>query len=109
MGPAARQPGTAARAAVPEGARVMTYGSSMGGYAALRFARALRADAILALSPQYSIDPAVVPWEDRWRQDGARIAWLPALAGPLDPNVRPLITSTCRTRDPVPSAPSSCS
>lgn len=81
----------AARATLPTQARVMAYGSSMGGYAALRFARALRAEAILAMSPQYSIDPAVVPWEERWRQDGARIAWRPELAGPIDPGAPPLL------------------
>lgn len=73
----------AARASIRARARVMTYGSSMGGYAALRFADALRAQAVLALSPQYSIDPAVVPWEFRWEQDSHRIDWQPELSGPI--------------------------
>jgi tetratricopeptide (TPR) repeat protein len=47
-------------------ARVVAYGSSMGAYAAIRFAGLAGAQAVLALSPQYSIDPAVVPWEQRW-------------------------------------------
>ena len=51
-------------------ARVVSYGSSMGGYAALRFAGAAGATAALALSPQYSIDPAIVPWEQRWLEPG---------------------------------------
>ena len=38
--------------------RRVTYGFSMGGYAALRHARALGATASLALAPQWSIDPA---------------------------------------------------
>ena len=42
---------------------VTTYGSSMGGYAAILGARALGADRCFALSPQYSIDPEVVPFE----------------------------------------------
>jgi tetratricopeptide (TPR) repeat protein len=50
--------------------RVVSYGSSMGGYAALRFAGVAGANAALALSPQYSIDPAVVPWEERWLEPG---------------------------------------
>ncbi len=50
--------------------RVVAYGSSMGAYAAIRFAELAGATAILALSPQYSIDPSVVPWERRWRQIG---------------------------------------
>lgn len=46
--------------------RVITYGSSMGGYAALRLAGAVGANFCLALSPQYSIDWTRVRWERRW-------------------------------------------
>jgi tetratricopeptide (TPR) repeat protein len=56
--------------ATREYARVVSYGSSMGGYAALRFAGVAGATAALALSPQYSIDPALVPWEERWLEPG---------------------------------------
>lgn len=49
--------------------RVLTYGSSMGAYAALRFATACGAQAAIALSPQYSVDPAVAPFENRWQPD----------------------------------------
>ncbi|WP_174274363.1 alpha/beta hydrolase [Sphingomonas bacterium] len=59
--------------------RIITYGSSMGGYAALRCGAAVGAHVALALSPQYSNDPEVVPWERRWFDDGHRIRWLPAL------------------------------
>lgn len=38
--------------------QVVVYGFSMGGYAALKYGRALGARGVLALSPQYSIDPA---------------------------------------------------
>lgn len=48
--------------------RVVTYGSSMGGYAALRFGGVAGAQAALALSPQFSIDPSIVPWEERWSE-----------------------------------------
>lgn len=73
----------AVRAATADAARVMTYGSSMGGYAALRLADAAGATSALALSPQYSADPARVPFEQRWLQDGRRIAWRPEIDGRL--------------------------
>jgi tetratricopeptide (TPR) repeat protein len=40
-----------------------TYGSSMGGYAAILFAQPLRADIALALSPQFDITG---DWDTRW-------------------------------------------
>ena len=64
------------------GKRVFTYGSSMGGYAALRFAGALGAVGVIAISPQFSLDHRVVPWERRWRPEAARIRFL---AWPDDP------------------------
>lgn len=73
----------AVRAALAGAARVITYGSSMGGYAALRFADAVGATGVLALSPQYSVDPLKVPFEQRWLQDGARIRWRPEIDGEL--------------------------
>lgn len=63
----------AIRAALGTAQRVLTYGSSMGGYAAIRFAGALGADAVLALSPQYSIDRRRVPFERRWLEEQRRI------------------------------------
>lgn len=67
---------TAALAAVADAARaydrVITYGSSMGGYAAWRYAADCGADTAIALSPQFSGDPNVVPWETRWQADVAR-------------------------------------
>lgn len=44
------------------------YGSSMGGYAALSRSALFQPTEILAISPQYSIDAAVVPFEKRWRR-----------------------------------------
>lgn len=41
-------------------------GFSMGGYAALRFSSTLRLNQVLLVSPQVSLDPAVVPTEDRY-------------------------------------------
>lgn len=65
----------AAAAVTKRYGRVFTYGSSMGGYAALRFARALGADTAIAISPQYSLDPQVVPFEERWQADLAAISF----------------------------------
>jgi tetratricopeptide (TPR) repeat protein len=60
------------REAASRYARVVTYGSSMGAYAAIRLAGLAGAHAVLALSPQYSIDPVIVPWERRWPDSSAR-------------------------------------
>ena len=62
---------------------VLSYGSSMGGYAALRFAAAIGADAALALSPQYSLDPRKAPFETRWASDRRRIRFIKALEAPI--------------------------
>lgn len=52
--------------------RVVTYGSSMGAYAAIRLAGLVGAHCALSLSPQYSIDPAVTPFEYRWEEASRR-------------------------------------
>gem|GEM_PF-4415465 len=57
--------------------KVIAYGQSMGGYAAIRFGRLVGAEQALALSPQYSIDPKTVPFEDRWRVEAKRIRKFP--------------------------------
>lgn len=44
----------------------VAYGSSMGAYAAIRFARSLACDRVLALSPLYDIR---LDWERRWHVD----------------------------------------
>lgn len=87
------------RAAVKGASRVMTYGSSMGAYAAVRFADAAGAHAALALSPQYSIDPAVAPFEKRWLQDAERISFLPDLNGPIQSKARQIIVYDPMTID----------
>lgn len=51
--------------------RVVAYGSSMGGYAAVRFGGSVGAHQAFALSPQFSIDPRRVPFDRRWA-DAAR-------------------------------------
>jgi hypothetical protein len=56
--------------------RVVAYGSSMGGYAAIRFGAMVGATTAVALSPQYSIDPRSVPFETRWTADAARVKFI---------------------------------
>ncbi len=70
--------------------RVVAYGSSMGGYAAIACGAAIGAHATIALSPQSTVDPEKVPWERRWDDDVAKIQALcgfprddlPALVSP---------------------------
>jgi len=50
--------------------QVRLLGYSMGGYGALRFARALNADTAVIISPQVSIAPRVVPFDRRYRNEG---------------------------------------
>ncbi|WP_311274789.1 hypothetical protein [Methylobacterium sp. WCS2018Hpa-22] len=40
--------------------QIITYGNSMGGYAALRFSGLLKATHVIAVAPQASIDPEIV-------------------------------------------------
>jgi tetratricopeptide (TPR) repeat protein len=77
----------------------MTYGSSMGGYAALRFADAVGANAVLALSPQYTIDPAKVAFERRWTQDAGRIKWRPEIEGTLAMGPVPVVVYDPQNED----------
>jgi pimeloyl-ACP methyl ester carboxylesterase len=65
----------AVRAHIPDGVRAITYGSSMGGYAALRFASSLSARISIAISPQFSLAPSVVPFETRWLNEARRITF----------------------------------
>ncbi len=46
--------------------RVVFYGASMGGYAACAFAPAHPGCDVIAISPQSTLDPALVPWESRY-------------------------------------------
>lgn len=46
--------------------RVVAIGNSMGGTSALIFAGEVKVDAVLALAPQFSVQPTIVPWETRW-------------------------------------------
>ncbi len=79
------------RAAVSGAGPVLAYGSSMGAYAAVRFGEEAGGTAVLALSPQYSIDPAKTPFERRWGQDRRRVRPLPALDGPIRSRIRTVV------------------
>ena len=97
--PETRDAMAAIRAATGGVERLLTYGSSMGGYAAVRFAGIIGAHAALALSPQYSVNLARVRFERRWHQDQRRIRFRRELEQPLatgaqvvcvyDPNEEP--------------------
>jgi len=63
--------------------KVIAYGSSMGGFAALQYGAACKAQVGIALSPQYSVDPAIVPFDRRWAKDVARIAFRGDVSPPL--------------------------
>lgn len=89
---------TAIAATTAEYRQVVAYGSSMGGFAALHYGASCGAHLGIAISPQYSVDPEIVPFEDRWLADVARIRFrrdetrpLPRqyiVYDPMDPNDR---------------------
>jgi hypothetical protein len=60
---------TMLRALTPHYKAVHMLGFSMGGYGAFRFAMAANATYVLAVSPQFSIHPDVVPFDKRFRSD----------------------------------------
>lgn len=55
--------------------RVVTYGSSMGGFAALRYGASVNGSTAIAISPQFSIDPAEVSFENRWAKYAETISF----------------------------------
>lgn len=59
-----------------EYAEIISYGLSMGGYAAIKWAELLGARQVLAVSPQYSVDPRKVSFETRWSDDVAQIEFV---------------------------------
>ncbi len=54
-------------------AEVICTGFSMGGYAALLYSAACHAKRVLAVSPQYSIDPAIAPFDAKRHRKFASI------------------------------------
>ena len=63
--------------------QVIAYGSSMGGFAALHFGSTCGASLGIAISPQFSLDPAVVPFERRWSADVPHIRFQGHVFAPL--------------------------
>lgn len=56
--------------------RIVAIGNSMGGSSALILAALMPIDAVVAVAPQYSVHPDVIPEETRWRFFRNRItAW----------------------------------
>ncbi len=55
--------------------KVIFYGSSMGAYAAIAFARVVPGAIALAMSPQSTLDPRIVPWERGRFQAGLASDW----------------------------------
>lgn len=78
-------------AATPPYRRVLAYGSSMGGYAALRFGKMIGATAALAISPQYSLHPGKADFDRRWAASLRDNRWQPELAGPLPADLPAII------------------
>ncbi len=54
--------------------RICSLGTSMGGFCACVIAGFTRVDTAVAMSPQYSVSPDVVPDEHRWMNYRERIA-----------------------------------
>ena len=75
--------------------RVVAYGSSMGGYAAIRFGGLAGASAALAISPQFSVDRQTAPSEVRWKRDSERIDFS------LERTLKaPFVETSCIVYDP---------
>jgi hypothetical protein len=70
---------------------VVAYGSSMGGYAALRYADEVAADLVIAISPQYSLSQKRAPFETRWRQQSRSVRWGTVDKRPLSPRARAIV------------------
>ena len=63
--------------------RILLIGQSMGAFAALVAATLIPADAVLAIGPQYSVDPALLPAENRWQEWTRRISRFRPQVAPL--------------------------
>jgi len=61
--------------AVAAGWKLIGYGGSMGGFAAINFFHDLHLSSVVAVIPQFSIDAAKAPYETRWQDEAAAIAF----------------------------------
>ncbi len=78
----------AVRAATARFGRVVAYGSSMGGYAALRFGARAGATEVVAISPQFSVIDGRAAFERRWPHMRAATRWLHEAPGDALPAYR---------------------
>ncbi|WP_134682194.1 hypothetical protein [Paracoccus ravus] len=82
-------PGIVARiTALAAGRPILTLGNSMGGFLAILFSTPLNAERCVAIAAQYSVSPAVLPDERRWRSYRRAITvWQhPSLDGAFNPH-----------------------
>lgn len=63
--------------------RVVLAGVSMGGYAALAFSSLIPGAHVIAINPQSTLNPDLVPWETRY-ENGQRQDWTLPLADAAD-------------------------
>ncbi len=96
---ASAQAGVKARQPVRQ---VLLIGQSMGAFAALVAASVIPADAVIAIGPQFSVDPAVMPGEVRWAEWARRIAGFRISTAPLPQG--PRITLMHGMADDMPQA-----
>ena len=57
--------------------RIVGFGNSMGGSAAMIYAAYARLDAVLAIVPQYSVKPEIMPRDQRWTRFSDKISHWP--------------------------------
>lgn len=65
--------------------KTLFIGQSMGGFNALVAASLIVPTAVLAISPQFSICPEIMPHETRWSEWTSRIALFRVKSAPLEP------------------------
>jgi hypothetical protein len=76
------------------------YGSSMGAYGAILFSRNLKLTRVAAMSPQFSVDPLVVPWDERYKPWTSKLAFRrPALNVAVDKSTDVLVVYDPHTLD----------
>lgn len=51
-----------------EGTELSAIGNSMGGFLAIVASRFMPMRRVVSFVPQFSVDPALVPWEFRWKE-----------------------------------------
>lgn len=79
---------------------IVTYGASMGAHGAALFAGGLGANKAILFSPQFSIDPAKPPFDDRWESEFRKIRFVnDDMGSALDPEIHYSLFYDPRTAD----------